>query len=238
MRITRTRAIFASLAVHGCVVALAAHWLPQSGGPPSLSCELCVALQIPEPAGGLLAEEPAAEPEESAESSQPPEPVAELEIRPTEITAPPSLAQNEPLPPPSPRTLAMSVPAAVAQPTKASRTRSALAASAGSSGNQSGGPHGGEAGDRAATPPRLLRKVRPLYPEIARRSGWEGAVELTLSVDTQGRVARVRVQRSSGHEALDAAAVAAARSYEFSPALAEGRPIAWTFEHRIVFTRK
>lgn len=229
MPITRTRAIFASLAVHGCVVALAAYWLPQSGGPPSPSCELCIALQMPEPAGGLLAEEPAAELEESAELSQPPEPVAEREVQRAEISAPPSLAQNEPLPPPSPRTFAVSVPAAIAKPVKASRARSARAAGAtASKGN----------GDRAATPPRLLRKVRPLYPEIARSSGWEGAVQLTISVDAQGRVARVRVQQSSGHDALDAAAVAAALSYEFAPALDEGRPIAWTFEHRIVFTRK
>ena len=241
MRITRSRALLASLAVHGCVVALAAAWLPKSGnqeaGP---SCDLCVALQIPDTAGGLLAEEPADEPAEETSPTLPPEPTPVPETQPTIIATPPLIAQNLPLPPPIARSIPMNVPAAIASPNKANRSRSNKTAATGELGSaeKSGGKRGGGAGVVAATPPRLLRKVRPQYPETARSSGWEGTVALTLSVDTQGRVARVRVQQSSGHETLDSAAVAAARSYEFSPALSSGQPIPWTFEHRIVFTRR
>ncbi len=225
MRITRGRALLASLAIHGCVVTLAAHWLPQDDGPATPGCDLCVTLQMPEPTGSLIAEEPLAEPAEEV-ITQPPEPPSEPQS--AAINAPPLPIQNQILPPPSPTRVPVSIPATVAAPAKANRGRSAKTA----------GNSAKTLGDTAASPPRLLRKVRPAYPEIARSGGWEGTVELTLSVDARGHVSRVRLRRSSGHSVLDAAALAAARSYEFSPALAEGRPIEWTFEHRIVFTRK
>ncbi len=224
MRITSRHALLASLAVHGCVVALAAHWLPQPAEKTGPACELCVALQIPEPTRSLIAEEPPAEPAEEA-LSQPPEPSSET--RSLAINAPPIPVQTQTLPPPIATRIPVSVPTTVTSPARANRPQRAKAT------DRSAGTISGA----ATTPPRLLRKVRAAYPEIARNSGWEGAVQLTISVDAQGRVARVRVQRSSGHDALDAAAVAAARSYEFSPALTDGRPIEWTFEHRIVFTR-
>lgn len=46
------------------------------------------------------------------------------------------------------------------------------------------------------------------YPRAARRSGAEGVVVLSLVVDARGRILEVDVRRSSGHEALDSAALA------------------------------
>ena len=44
------------------------------------------------------------------------------------------------------------------------------------------------------------------YPEAAQRRGWEGTVELSFSIDAQGRVQRARTTRSSGVALLDNAA--------------------------------
>lgn len=52
--------------------------------------------------------------------------------------------------------------------------------------------------------------VRPLYPLGSRVRGEEGLVELSVEVDARGRAREVLVVASSGHAALDRAAVRAA----------------------------
>jgi protein TonB len=66
----------------------------------------------------------------------------------------------------------------------------------------------------------------PAYPDRARARGWEGRVVLLLEIDAQGRVVSVEVVESSGRRLLDDAARDAAPSWEFLPALQEGRPVA------------
>ncbi len=69
---------------------------------------------------------------------------------------------------------------------------------------------------------------RPAYPEEARRRGEEGEVGLRVLVGADGRVARVVVMTSSGHERLDEAAREGARRWRFQPARRGGEPIrAW-----------
>ncbi len=70
---------------------------------------------------------------------------------------------------------------------------------------------------------RLVRlRVTPEYPLLSRRRGEEGTVALGLEVRPDGPVGPVTVLESSGHPALDAAAVAAVRRWRFDPgALAE-----------------
>jgi len=74
------------------------------------------------------------------------------------------------------------------------------------------------------SPPRraILAKVvtrkMPFYPRKARRSGVEGQVVVTVSVNTSGKVASARVTRSSQNASLDSAALSAARKFRFSPA--------------------
>ena len=66
----------------------------------------------------------------------------------------------------------------------------------------------------------------PPYPLAARRRGLEGRVVLRLGLDAEGRVDDVRVERSSGSETLDGAAVEAARGWRFRPARRGGRAVA------------
>jgi len=55
------------------------------------------------------------------------------------------------------------------------------------------------------------------YPRAARRLGLSGEVLVACTVDARGRVIAASVARSSGVEALDAAAVAAVRGLALSP---------------------
>lgn len=65
----------------------------------------------------------------------------------------------------------------------------------------------------------------PEYPEKARREGREGRVLLRVLVDEQGRSKSTEVNRSSGSEALDRAAVQAIRRWRFSPARYGNKPV-------------
>lgn len=68
------------------------------------------------------------------------------------------------------------------------------------------------------TPPAMLRKTVPVYPVEARRLGEEGTVHVRLRVLADGQPTDLRVQRSSGAQALDNAALAAAAASTFRPA--------------------
>lgn len=71
-------------------------------------------------------------------------------------------------------------------------------------------------------PPRLLKKVDPLYPELARESRTEGDVIIEAETDIYGRVAGLRVLRSV--PLLDEAAVEAVRQWIYEPMVVNGRP--------------
>jgi len=55
------------------------------------------------------------------------------------------------------------------------------------------------------------------YPKTAERAGHEGQVDLVYRVTSEGDVADVRVEKSSGFEELDQAAVKAISKYRFIP---------------------
>jgi protein TonB len=75
--------------------------------------------------------------------------------------------------------------------------------------------------------PGYLRNPHPAYPEEARAAGQQGVVTLYVRVDEQGRVASVRVSRSSGFSILDERARSTvANQWAFKPAKAGGIPIA------------
>ena len=71
----------------------------------------------------------------------------------------------------------------------------------------------------------VLRSVRPIYPLIAKKSGWEGTVRVRVTVETNGRASKVDVSRSSGHKVLDDAAVKAVKRWSFRPARDGNIPI-------------
>jgi protein TonB len=74
-------------------------------------------------------------------------------------------------------------------------------------------------------PPRILKQVRPEYPDIARSSGIEGDVVLMVYIDESGRVRNAVVQSSPGLPALDEAAIKAAYGCKFKPAEQQGVPV-------------
>lgn len=171
----------------------------------------------PAPAEDLTAPEPAAEP--SVEWSEPPPVPAYQPRRPMHLVR---LARPLPRldpPPPAP-------PAAEAPPPRpaprvhvARRPRPVAAAV---------GP---------VTPPRLdrARSPRPAYPLSARRLGLEGEVVIRARVSARGTVATAEVERSSGHAALDRAALAAVKRYRYAPARRAGQPVAYDVRVPVLF---
>lgn len=59
---------------------------------------------------------------------------------------------------------------------------------------------------------------KPQYPEAARKEGWEGTVLLRVLVDREGKSKWVEVNRSSGFESLDRAAMETVKVWRFHPA--------------------
>lgn len=63
------------------------------------------------------------------------------------------------------------------------------------------------------------------YPPLLRDAGIGGTVSVYFFLDEDGTVRDVRIDESSGHEALDRAALAVADVYRFTPALNRDRPV-------------
>jgi len=85
------------------------------------------------------------------------------------------------------------------------------------------------------TKPRPVNVPQPAFTEAARAAGVEGKVRVELTVDETGRVVDVRVLQGLGY-GLDEAALAAARSATFEPALRCGKPSRATFTISMRFT--
>jgi protein TonB len=70
--------------------------------------------------------------------------------------------------------------------------------------------------------PTPTHLVKPTYPSIAKAAGQEGRVILYLLIDLDGHVKQVDIAKSSNNQALDDAAVEAAKQFIFTPAKAPG----------------
>jgi protein TonB len=84
--------------------------------------------------------------------------------------------------------------------------------------------------------PRLLRRVEPDYPQVAREARVEGVVILEATTDIYGRVQSVKVLRSV--PLLDQAAVEAVKQWVYEPMVINGRPRAVVFTVTITFRLK
>ena len=65
--------------------------------------------------------------------------------------------------------------------------------------------------------PAYRKNPPPRYPRTARRRGHEGTVLLEVLVNRKGSVKELRIMRSSGHPALDKAALSAVQKWVFEP---------------------
>lgn len=85
--------------------------------------------------------------------------------------------------------------------------------------------------------PQAVKAVTPEYPELARRMGLEGKVWVKALVDKSGKVRDVIIAKSSGVDAgFEDSAVKAAYEYVYTPAIANGQPVAVWVMYPVVFT--
>lgn len=106
-------------------------------------------------------------------------------------------------------------------------------ACSGSAPRASGGP------DAPAEEPPVALNAEPAvqYPPNLYDQGVEGDVELRLFVDSTGQLATesTRVTESSGHAALDSAAVRGVSRLRYAPGRRHGLPVATSFLQTIEF---
>jgi protein TonB len=63
--------------------------------------------------------------------------------------------------------------------------------------------------------PKLVKRVRPVYPDLARRAGIQGTVVVRVLIDEKGNVEKAVIFKSI--PMLDEAALAAAKQFKFIP---------------------
>ncbi|MBI5117686.1 energy transducer TonB [Candidatus Poribacteria bacterium] len=88
------------------------------------------------------------------------------------------------------------------------------------------GAQGISNGKVSASSPAYLHNPKPEYPRAARQAGHEGTVTLLVEVFPNGRTGEVRVDKTSGHELLDKAAIEAVRKWRFVAAKKGANPAA------------
>lgn len=86
-------------------------------------------------------------------------------------------------------------------------------------------------------PPELIKKVDPVYPELARRAKVEGNVILNVRTDEEGRVDQIKVAQSRD-PLLNRAAIDAVRQWQYQPFYYKGKlyPILFTVTIRFKLT--
>lgn len=82
-------------------------------------------------------------------------------------------------------------------------------------------------------PPKLLHRVDPTYPGVAKRANIQGEVVLKAVLGTDGRVQQIQVL--SGHGALVPAAVQAVSQWVYEPTYLNDRPVPVLLEVRVEF---
>jgi protein TonB len=81
-----------------------------------------------------------------------------------------------------------------------------------------------ECNEEPSKPSPLVRTQEIEYTDRARADGIEGRLVLRVTVGPDGAVLKIEVM-SSVDPSLDAAAIAAVKTWRFAPALACGRPV-------------
>ena len=84
------------------------------------------------------------------------------------------------------------------------------------------------------TPPRVVEKTMPQYPEEARKEKIEGMVVLQTVIDSNGEVQEIKASKSQPY-GLTEAAIEAVRQWRFEPALLDGEPVAVIYSLTINF---
>ncbi len=86
-------------------------------------------------------------------------------------------------------------------------------------------------------PPKLIKKVDPIYPDEARKEGISGVVLLSVRSNEQGNIVGVKIVKSP-HELLSKAAVEAVKQWKYEPMLIKGKPMPIIFTVTMTFKLK
>lgn len=179
-----------ALVLHGAVI----YWLSQKPAPvlPVVPPEIPpMTIEFSRPAPPVEAPPPPPEPVVQPAIEPPPPFEDELAVKPPPPK--PVAKPVEPRPAPTVPTPSVAAPAPPAPP--APKPVTPASASAG-----------------------YLRNPAPEYPSLAMRRGWEGTVMLRIHVLASGKPGEIQIQKSSGRESLDDAALAAVKRWSFVPA--------------------
>jgi serine/threonine-protein kinase len=189
-------------------------------------------------------EPPAAEPAGRTDASAPPSPTETGSMARGEAVGtdkPSSRVRREADRRPEPRTPASSSPASKGPAPRAASEKPATAPSA-----PAPAPVSGDTPEDAAPPasplrvgvdasaPRQTRNVPASYPADAQAAGLQGTVDLELTIGPDGHVAAARVVKSVAR-ALDDAAVAAVKQWEFAPVRRNGEAVSLIYPVSVPF---
>jgi TonB family protein len=72
--------------------------------------------------------------------------------------------------------------------------------------------------------PTVLKKVEPVYPELAMKAGLEGKVWVKIWVDTEGRAKEVKILKSDS-DVFNQVTIDAAKQFLFTPAYVKDKPV-------------
>jgi len=84
----------------------------------------------------------------------------------------------------------------------------------------------------------VARALEREYPPLLRDAGIGGTVQVWFFIDEEGRVVNTQVNESSGHQALDDAAINVAEIIEFTPALNRDKRVPVWISLPITFTTR
>ncbi len=194
-----------ALVLHGTVI----YWLSQKETPvlPVVPPEIPpMTIEFSQPAPPVV-EPPPPPPPPPPQVVEPPPPVVdELAVKP-----PPPKPVPKPKPKPVPKPEPKPAPKPVEQPP--APPKPATPAPAAPPAAPSPAPV-----IPASASAGYLKNPAPEYPQLAQRRGWEGTVLLRVQVLASGKPGEIQIQKTSGRQQLDDAALAAVKRWSFVPA--------------------
>jgi TonB family protein len=84
----------------------------------------------------------------------------------------------------------------------------------------------------------VARALQVAYPPLLRDAGIGGTAQVWFLIDEDGAVVKLQVARTSGHEALDRAALSVAQTMRFHPARNRGDDVMVWVQIPVTFTSK
>lgn len=199
---------------------------PQAAEAPSLESAVESA-EVPPPPEVPPPQVPPMETSVDLPKPEEPPPLDAADLKPIEPPKPPP-PPSPPPPRPKPATTAQAAPAKAPAAQPAAAARPAAAAPAGAA-------QGAQQAAAAPSPlpivwegrPRFRTQPRPaVYPPHAIERGQQGEALVRVRLEPDGSAAEILVWRGTGFDLLDRAALAAVRSWQFLPAVRDGRAVA------------